>query len=119
MQLIKLLQVFGKLIRFYSGAVGNVLFLVHTLMHGVGKGSIANVFEIWQVLQVHGIQSKIVKKCLLLLTCSSKTCTSRKRAGIPWAHSWLTGAVPAEDGHSLGSWIENLWTWKFDRHDSR
>ncbi|GFV11385.1 uncharacterized protein TNCV_4026391 [Trichonephila clavipes] len=54
MQLIKLLQVFGKLVGFYHGAARNVLFLVHTLMHGVGKGSIANVFEFWQRLQGHG-----------------------------------------------------------------
>ncbi|PRD19298.1 UNVERIFIED_CONTAM: hypothetical protein NCL1_57733 [Trichonephila clavipes] len=57
MQLIKLLQ---------HGAARNVIFLVHTLMHGFGKGSIANVFEFRQRLQSHGIQSELLKKFLLL-----------------------------------------------------
>ncbi|GFW87540.1 uncharacterized protein TNCV_4485061 [Trichonephila clavipes] len=35
-------------------------------MHGVGKGSIANVFEFRQVLQGHGIQSELLQKNLLL-----------------------------------------------------
>ncbi|GFV81173.1 hypothetical protein TNCV_484471 [Trichonephila clavipes] len=37
MQLVKLLQVFGKLVGFYHGAARNIFFLVHTLMHGVGQ----------------------------------------------------------------------------------
>ncbi|GFX70705.1 uncharacterized protein TNCV_1032331 [Trichonephila clavipes] len=61
MQLIKLQQVFGKLVGFYHGAARNVLFLVHR----VGKGSIANVFEIRQRLQGHRKQSEILKKILL------------------------------------------------------
>ncbi|GFW63888.1 uncharacterized protein TNCV_705941 [Trichonephila clavipes] len=66
MQLIKLLQVFGKLVGFYRGAARNVLILVHILMHGVGKGSIANVFEFSQRFQGHGKQSDLLKKILLL-----------------------------------------------------
>ncbi|GFU15982.1 uncharacterized protein TNCV_2369001 [Trichonephila clavipes] len=66
MQLIKLLHVFGKLVGFYHGASRNNFFLVHTLMHGVRKGSIANVFEFQQRLQSRGKQSKLLKKNLLL-----------------------------------------------------
>ncbi|GFT27482.1 uncharacterized protein TNCV_1275751 [Trichonephila clavipes] len=66
MQLIKLLQVFDELVGFYQGAGRNVLFLVHTLMHGVGKGSIANNFEFRQRLQGHGKQSELLKNILLL-----------------------------------------------------
>ncbi|GFT96594.1 hypothetical protein TNCV_5022381 [Trichonephila clavipes] len=39
LQLVKLLQVFGKLVRFYHGAIRNVL------MQGVGKGSIVVEFR--------------------------------------------------------------------------
>ncbi|GFX64217.1 hypothetical protein TNCV_1239941, partial [Trichonephila clavipes] len=48
----------------------------------------------------------------------TKLAPSRKRVGIPRAHSWVTGGVPDEDGHSLGSWIEHLWAWMVARHDS-
>ncbi|GFS47796.1 uncharacterized protein TNCV_3598081 [Trichonephila clavipes] len=66
MQLIKLLQVFGKLVGSYHGAARNVLFLVHTLMRGVRKGSIGNVFEFQQHLQGEDKQSELLKNILLL-----------------------------------------------------
>ncbi|GFS91260.1 uncharacterized protein TNCV_1306801 [Trichonephila clavipes] len=73
MQLFKFLQVFGKLVEAYHGAARNVLFLVHILMQGVGKGSIANVFEFQQRLQGHGKQSKLLKN----FCCSAPLTTIR------------------------------------------
>ncbi|GFV95833.1 uncharacterized protein TNCV_1728831 [Trichonephila clavipes] len=95
MQLIKLLQVFGKLIRFSHGAVRNVLFLVHTLMHGVGKGSIANVFEFQQVLQGHGIQSELLKNFLLLHSFDPHQ--------APVASGQLTKLAPHAKGQRLAA----------------
>ncbi|GFW70169.1 uncharacterized protein TNCV_4467281 [Trichonephila clavipes] len=65
LQLVNLLQVFSKLVRFYHGAVRNVPFLVNVLLQRVGKGSIANVFEFGQRLQGHGKQSQLFEKFLL------------------------------------------------------
>ncbi|PRD20866.1 UNVERIFIED_CONTAM: hypothetical protein NCL1_53403 [Trichonephila clavipes] len=47
LQFVKLLQVFDKLVRFYHGAVRNIL--VYLLMQGVGKSSIVNVVEFGSV----------------------------------------------------------------------
>ncbi|GFX82812.1 hypothetical protein TNCV_1699311 [Trichonephila clavipes] len=91
LQLVKLLQVFGKLVRFYHGAIQNTL--VHLLMQGVGKGSIVNVVEFEQRLQGHGKHSQLWENFLLFCSFDHHEASSAYLAQL---------APHAKDRYSTG-----------------
>ncbi|GFX60549.1 hypothetical protein TNCV_1555391 [Trichonephila clavipes] len=107
LQLVKRLQVFGKLVRFYHGAIRNVL--MHLLMQGVGKGSI--VVEFRQHLQEHGTRK---------IFCCSVPLTTMNPPRPIWLNLPLTqksepGMIP-RDHLGITAIVENWGNGEFDGH---
>ncbi|GFU00049.1 hypothetical protein TNCV_2345931 [Trichonephila clavipes] len=61
LQLVKMLQVSCKSIRFHHGALGNVIFLVHLIVQMVKQGAVIQIPEMGQYFQVDGKKSKLFK----------------------------------------------------------
>ncbi|GFT65442.1 hypothetical protein TNCV_1902161 [Trichonephila clavipes] len=92
LQLFKLLQIFGKLVRFYHGAVRNVLVLL--LMQEVVKDSIVKVAEFGQRLQGHGKHFSSRK----IFCCSIPLTTMRDPRPI-----WLNLPLTQKSRYSTGT----------------
>ncbi|GFW11218.1 hypothetical protein TNCV_5132291 [Trichonephila clavipes] len=95
LQPVKLLQVFGKLVRFYHGAIRNIL--VHFLMQEVGKCSI--VVEFRQRFQGHGSRKKF---------CCSVPLTTMRPI---WLNLPLTQKSRYSTGLGNGACTRRLCSW--------
>ncbi|GFY19348.1 hypothetical protein TNCV_4127351 [Trichonephila clavipes] len=61
LQLVKMLQVSRKSIRFHHGALGNVKVLVHLIVQVVRQGAVIQIPEMGQHFQVDGKKSQLLK----------------------------------------------------------
>ncbi|GFV79118.1 hypothetical protein TNCV_2613041 [Trichonephila clavipes] len=61
LQLLKMLQVSRKSIRFHHGALGSVIVLVHLIVQVVRQGAVIQIPEMGQYFQVDGKKSKLFK----------------------------------------------------------
>ncbi|GFX42419.1 hypothetical protein TNCV_1519831 [Trichonephila clavipes] len=61
LQLVKMLQVSRKLVRFHHGALGNVIVPMHLILQVVSQGAVIQILEIGQHFQVDCKKSQLFK----------------------------------------------------------
>ncbi|GFX10468.1 hypothetical protein TNCV_2582911 [Trichonephila clavipes] len=67
-QLVKVLQVSCKSIRFHHGALGYIKVLVHLIEQGLRQGAVIQIPEMGQYFQVDGKKSKLFKNLSVVRT---------------------------------------------------